>query len=168
MKKQLTQTQIAARDERRQKFRAIVAQIAKMPEADRVALVGGGFTTVEGHPLSFKNQMLIALQLPHASVLGGFRQWIAAGRSVMKGQHGAMIWIPCGKKQDDGSVEAEEGESGPRFLTATVFDISQTQAIEAGTAVVGAEIADAFGMRGLPNTIVDEEPAEPEAVYLTA
>ena len=129
MKKQLTQQQLADRDERRRKFRALVKRIADMPESERQALCALGIATVDGHALSFKNTMLVALQLPHASIVAGFRQWLRAGRSVTKGQHGATIWIPTGPKSE--SAEPSEAEieagGGPRFITGTVFDISQTQ-----------------------------------------
>jgi hypothetical protein len=136
MKRTPTAEQKQAAAERRQKFRALVARIAKMTDAERAQITQGLATTIDGHVLSFKNQLLIALQLPRATVVGGFRQWIKAGRMVQKGQHGATIWIPTGKKDADGTSEPSDAEAedagGPRFLTASVFDISQTAPFDAG------------------------------------
>lgn len=155
--KKLTPEQAAARDARRANFRNLVKQVAAMSDAARHAMIlnAGAVVTCEGRALSVANTILCFLQLPGVSMVGGFRQWIRQGRCVRKGQHGAQICIPLGSRTD------EAGEvCGVKFGSATVFDIGQTELMQPGTAVVGAEIADAFGMRGLPNTIIDEEPAE--------
>ena len=132
MKRQPTAEQKQAAAERRQKLRALVARIAKMGDAERAQITQGLATTIDGHVLSFKNQMLLALQLPRATVVGGFRQWIKAGRMVQKGQHGASIYVPTGtSKPTDEPSETEIENGGPRFLLATVFDISQTQPFDA-------------------------------------
>jgi hypothetical protein len=58
------------------------------------------------------------------SVVGGFQQWIKAGKVVKRGEHGMTIWFPIGRKNDDGNIlEAE------KFYTATVFDVSQVEEI---------------------------------------
>lgn len=160
MKKKLNPEQAAARDARRANFRHLVKQVASMSDAARHAMIlnAGAVITCEGRALSVANTILTMLQLPGVSMVGGFRQWIRQGRCVRKGQHGAQICIPLGARTD------EAGEvSGVKFGCATVFDISQTDVMTPGTAVVGAEIADAFNMRGLPNTIIDEEPLEETA-----
>lgn len=41
--------------------------------------------------LEFKNTMLLFTQKPNASIVGGFKQWLKAGRVVQKGQ--GAIWI---------------------------------------------------------------------------
>jgi antirestriction factor ArdC-like protein len=128
-KKTLTQAQIAARDARRERFRALVKQVAEMPEEQRIAIANKvGIVTVEGHPLSLKNMALVALQLPAASLVAGFRQWIAQGGAVKKGEHGAMIWIPIGRKVTDETTGGThtEMDDNRAFTIATVFDISQT------------------------------------------
>lgn len=140
MKRVLTAEQQAKRDARRAQFRALWKQVASMPELDRIQLANKyGLRTVEGHELSLCNTVLIVMQNPTATVLGGFRQWIKQGRAVMKGQHGCMIWVPTGTKKAD-SPEATtptepingESESDTRFIIGTVFDIAQTQEIESG------------------------------------
>ena len=142
MKRTLTPEQKAAAADRRARFRALVKRLADMPETARLQITQGGFATVEGRSLSLCNCMLIALQLPHATVLGGFRQWIKAGRCVSKGQHGAMIWCPIGAGRDDqAEPKTEEIEAGEsvRFIIGTVFDISQTQELGADPEETPAE-----------------------------
>lgn len=170
MKRNLTPEQAAARDARKAKFKTLWKQVAAMPELERISLSNKlGLVTCEGHALSIGNQMLVALQCPSASVLGGFRQWLKHGRCVRKGEHGAMIWVPTGGRTNttplDGTtgnsavVDGEPAEaSDRRFIIGTVFDISQTEELEAEhpIATVSPEIADAFGMRNLPNVRVDE------------
>lgn len=152
MKKRiLTPEQIAARDARRSKFRALSKQIAAMSPDARAALAARmpAIVTVEGRALSCFNSCLVIMQNPGATIVGGFRQWIANGRAVMKGQHGAQIWVPTfGNGEAAGSGEGTpagdtpgdgDGEGGGcRFITATVFDVVQTADIAAGDA---AEVA---------------------------
>lgn len=136
MKKQATEEQKAKAAARRDKIRKLVKALGAMPEADRRAMIDkvGSIVTVEGRHLSPVNMMLVATQIPNASVVGGFRQWLRAGRVVKKGEHGAGIWVPCGAGRgaagdgsDAGLVETATAESdGPRFILGTVFDISQT------------------------------------------
>jgi antirestriction protein ArdC len=81
--------------------------------------------TVEGHALSIHNACLVALQLPSATILGGYRQWQAAGRQVRKGEHGLMIWAPRMKKDADTGDEERAG-----FIPINLFDVSQTDAAD--------------------------------------
>lgn len=130
MRRQPTPEQKAAAAERRAKFKALWKQVADLPQDQRIAMSHKyGFRTVEGHELSLFNQLLIALQCPTASVLGGFRQWLKHGRAVQKGQHGIMIWVPCGAgKAEPTTPDQEATEDGkPGFIVGTVFDIAQTQ-----------------------------------------
>jgi N-terminal domain of anti-restriction factor ArdC len=132
MRKQLTAEQQAKALERKAKFKALWKQVANITEIERIQLSQKfGFRTVEGRELSLCNQMLIAMQLPTASVLGGFRQWIKNGRCVRKGEHGAMIWCPTGKKQDSPEVPAVDVETAEvHFIIGTVFDIGQTEELK--------------------------------------
>lgn len=119
------------RDERRAKMRALANQVGKMSEAQRQELAARlpGVTTIEGRMLSLHNQCLLAMQMPGATLVGGFRQWIKNGRAVRKGEHGACIWVPIGHKTTDenGMTETDEKVG---FILGTVFDISQTAEIE--------------------------------------
>ena len=127
MPKHITPEQKQKAIERREKFRALVRQVAAMSDADRLGMISrvGAVVTCEGRALSPTNTMLCLMQLPGVSMVGGFKQWLRQGRAVAKGQHGIAIWIPCaGKKSEEGE------ESETYFTMGTVFDISQTQPIE--------------------------------------
>ena len=141
MKKQLTAEQKAKAEERKAQFRDLWKRVSAMPELERIQLSNRlGLVTCEGRALSLTNQMLIALQRPGATVLGGFRQWLKQGRAVRKGEHGAMIWVPCGVKggadasaSPEGTGDAGEG-SDVRFIVGTVFDIGQTEELTENAA----------------------------------
>lgn len=141
MKRNLTPEQQAKRVERKALFHALWKQVAAMPELERVQLANKfGLRTVEGHELSLGNTMLVYLQNPQASVMGGFRQWISQGRAVRKGEHGCMIWVPIGARKAGAEstpaadAPATDAESDTRFIIGTVFDIAQTQEIEPSAA----------------------------------
>jgi antirestriction protein ArdC len=135
MKRQLTVEQEAARDERRARFKDLCKRVAAMSDVERAELTNrvGAIMTCEGRTLSLHNTLTVLLQNPRASVVGGFRQWLAAGRCVRKGEHGAMIWVPCGVRQgtegEPANATAAEDEAGNdrRFIMGTVFDVSQTE-----------------------------------------
>ena len=126
-KKELSEEQIKARDERRERWKGHCAKFAAMSEVERVALVQkvGAVVTCAGHQVAFKNTALLILQCPIVSVVGGFNQWKAAGRRVMKGAKALSMWAPGASPKD--------GESGEdvRFFTVNVFDISQTEPLPA-------------------------------------
>lgn len=174
-KRTLTVEQIASRDARRAKFRALAKRVAAMSDGERARLLASmpAIVTIEGRALSPFNSCLVMLQNPRASIVGGFRQWIKHGRAVKKGEHGASIWVPCAARVVDGA--ADDGDGKPGFIAGTVFDVTQTAEIAAGDkpddvievpaiargfdgpiAVVTPEVADAFGMRGLPNVRIEE------------
>lgn len=131
MKKQPNESQKAAARERREKLAAMAKQIAAMSPEDRAALAAQGVATIEGHALSLKNTLLLVMQRAQVSVVGGFRQWQAAGRVVRKGEKALALWIPVSRKEtnDDG-----EETVNPGFRLANVFDISQTEEMEGGAA----------------------------------
>ncbi len=104
-------------------------QLANLTPEQKQALTSRGIiATVEGRQLSIHNTLLVYLQCNgHApTVVGGYQQWKRAGKQVRKGEHGFTIWFPVGQKNEDtGDVTQAE-----RFFTGTVFDISQTEAIQ--------------------------------------
>src|SRR5947209_6236320 len=93
--------------ERRERFRALAAQVAELSEDERSALVMkvGAIVTCEGRALSAFNSCLVLSQLPTTSMVGGFWQWKDKGRAVKKGAQGLMIWIPT-EKGDKGEGAA--------------------------------------------------------------
>lgn len=145
-----TEEQKAKAAEKRANMRALAARISKMDASERAELSARlpGVVTIEGRALSLHNQFMLAFQMPAATVVGGFRQWKAAGRSVRKGQHGACIWFPLdkGKKSEDNPEPNGDEKSSMHFGLATVFDISQTQEanVEPITAPEPAAKSDAY------------------------
>lgn len=148
----LTEEQKAKAQERRERFKALWKTISDMTDEQRQAIADKyGFVSCEGHSYSPNNHMLIAMQCPTASVLGGFRQWIKQGRAVRKGEHGIMIWVKSGERkgeapqaqaEEPSAVEAHDilsdapvtpgkpnGKRRSGFIVGTVFDISQTAEI---------------------------------------
>jgi hypothetical protein len=126
--------------ERRERFRELAKRVAAMSEDERAALVMrcGAIVTVEGRPLSVFNSCLVLSQLPSASLVGGFRQWLAHGRQVRKGAVGIAIWVPTGPRAAESNGPADASYGGEpiadavedirtRFVMGTVFDVSQTQ-----------------------------------------
>ena len=99
--------------------------LAKMSDAEREALAAQTLQpiTIEGHPLSLKNTMLLYLQDHSATVVGGFKQWLSADRVVCKGSSALWIFAPSVRK-----VETESGDNEEiHFRLVPVFDVSQTQ-----------------------------------------
>jgi hypothetical protein len=129
--RKLTAAQEAAKQERRARFQSFVKTVADMGANERDALAAKmiGAVSVEGRPYSPRNAAILALQCPSATILGGFRQWLAAGRCVRKGEHGHMLWVPTSKKQEAAQDGTEAGGS-TYFIIGTVFDISQTTVLD--------------------------------------
>jgi hypothetical protein len=130
-RKQPTAEQSARAEVRRSQFRSLAEQIAQMDDAQRLAMAAqmSAVVTVEGRALSLHNSCLVACQKPDATVLGGFGQWIKAGRCVRKGEHGLMIWAPTMRRTQDPDAE-QASDTTPRragFIMVTVFDVSQTE-----------------------------------------
>jgi hypothetical protein len=113
--RQPTPEQKAAAAERRAALAALAKQAAALP------MEGWAVATIEGHPLSFKNAALAALQRPNVSLVGGFQQWRKAGRMVRKGEKAIGIFLPLVRTSDDGEA------AGLAFRVVNVFDISQTE-----------------------------------------
>lgn len=59
---------------------------------------------------SLRNQLLIALQAPHASFVAGFRAWHELGRTVAKGQRG----IPDPRPDADPRPRRTSHQAGSR------------------------------------------------------
>ena len=114
-------------EDKRARLNEIRQRLANMSDAEKAALLSRGIiATVEGRALSYHNCYMLYLQsngkLP--TIVAGYKQWKAAGRQVMKGQHGMTILFPAGRKDEEtGEVEAEY------FCAGTVFDISQTETL---------------------------------------
>jgi hypothetical protein len=127
MDKKTEQKQRAA--ERRQKMRELAKRISSMSADERERLAAQfPIATIEGKLLSPYNTAFIISQKPGATVVGGIRQWRAAGRYVSGGKGcGLALWVPCGTKRNGSNGEAEfTDDAEVRFLLGTVFDVSDT------------------------------------------
>lgn len=103
--------------------------LARMTDEEREEYVSdNGITTIDGYALSETNMKLIGFQLKEKNlsptIVGGFRQWIKAGRVVKKGEHGFSILYPRAYR------DKETDEDHLNFGVGTVFDISQTTILE--------------------------------------
>ena len=114
--------------ERKERIKQLRERLAGLTPEERQALAARGMVaTVEGRTLSLHNTLLVYLQGngTQPTVIGGYQQWKRAGKQVKKGEHGMMIWFPVGQKDEDtGDILTAE-----TYYTATVFDISQVEAI---------------------------------------
>uniref|UniRef100_A0A6M3L4X3 N-terminal domain-containing protein n=1 Tax=viral metagenome TaxID=1070528 RepID=A0A6M3L4X3_9ZZZZ len=125
-----TPAQREAAAHRRTLAKALAAKIRAMsPDELNRYVEAAPVVTIEGRQLSIKNQAMIMMQLDNPTVVGGFRQWKQAGRSVQKGQHGAMILYPRTRSQADVDTDDQQKDA-VTFGTATVFDVSQTAEIQ--------------------------------------
>jgi len=81
------------------------------------------------HHYSWNNCILIAIQMPEASFVAGFRRWLELGRHVRKGEKGIGILAPLAYRRnqevDDAGDEPETVIRG--FKVVHVFDVSQTE-----------------------------------------
>jgi len=118
--------------EKRTQLKELRQKLANLSAEQRDQLASHGLVaTVEGRTLSLQNTMLLYMQTPDVfggngcrlpTVIGGFRQWLKAGKHVRKGEHGKTIFIPIGEKDKDGDITGVS-----TFYTATVFDITQVE-----------------------------------------
>jgi antirestriction protein ArdC len=77
---------------------------------------------------SWTNQMLVALA--GFSDAMGFKQWLAVGRCVKKGERGTYILAPCTRKIEDVKTgETKTIVTG--FRVAVVFGLEQTEVVNA-------------------------------------
>lgn len=123
------------------KMKAIAAQVAKMTEDERAAIAERmPVVTIAGHVISARNTVLLAMQQESpVTIIGGFRQWLEAGRVVRKGEKAAYILRPVTRKTEgaqDGAGDAGAGgEDVSRFfIQVPMFDVSQTNPMEPATA----------------------------------
>jgi hypothetical protein len=121
--------------------RNLARKLAAMSDSERAEFAARCpvVLTIDGRPISGKNAMLAMLQCEPVTVIGGFRQWLAAGRAVRQGSKALYIFVPSSRRVDTSETgadpaAADSGES-VRFLMAPVFDVSQTDAIENDAAV---------------------------------
>jgi antirestriction protein ArdC len=84
------------------------------------------------------NVLLIYTQCEQASVINGFKGWLAHGRAVRKGEKAIKIFAPVTIKNRDEGTDAD-GYKLVGFRVAAVFDISQTDPLPGATNVLEPE-----------------------------
>jgi hypothetical protein len=135
MRRKATAEQQEKALERRQKMRELAKRISSMSAEEREQLAARfPVVSIEGKALSPYNTAFIISQKPGATVVGGIRQWRAAGRYISGGKGcGLALWVPCAGEADRDVSEVgevhedkETGHKTMRFLLGTVFDVSDT------------------------------------------
>ncbi len=118
-------------DAKKQKVRELRKYLTGLNVVQRQEIADKyGIVTIEGHRLSIVNMCLLVFQCPGVTIVGGYRQWLRAGRQVRKGEHGHIIWFPAGKRDQEGDIDEVTF-----YALTTVFDISQTDPVEVPAAV---------------------------------
>jgi len=85
---------------------------------------------------SLSNQLLVALQSEgRARFVAGFKQWLALGYSVTKGERALRIMAPMTIKERDRDTGAETGETITLFKSVPVFFQDQVSPLPAGEPV---------------------------------
>lgn len=82
------------------------------------------------HKYSLANQLMIAMQCPEATRVGGFRAWLKLGYCVRKGERAIRIWVPIAPTKariDAWQAAGADPDQKPRthFKLGPVFDRSQ-------------------------------------------
>lgn len=117
--------------EKRNEVRDLGAQLKSQVAAMHNSAYFQRWLTVQSrfHHYSFRNTLLILMQMPDATQVAGFHTWKSMGRMVSKGQHGIRIFAPSPFKTTE--IDKITGESSERMIAAfrpvSVFDISQTE-----------------------------------------
>jgi hypothetical protein len=122
---------------------------------------------------SWSNQLLVAL-CGHSDARG-YRQWEAAGRHVLKGQHGFPILVPLLRKSE--RTDAESGETQERsylcgFKHSIVFGLDQTDGAELPLAspavaawIEGLPLVEVARSWGLSVEAYSGRPGAPQGKY---
>ena len=83
---------------------------------------------------SFRNVILIQIQMPEATRVMGYQSWKQVGRQVRKDEKAIRIWAPMKVKGKHGERVARESEGSDSesrerllFRPVCVFDVSQTE-----------------------------------------
>jgi len=112
---------------RQERVKELRTKLLALTPAEREAMIAsrGMIATIEGRTLSLQNTIFVYIQCNGVipTIVGGYRQWQAAGQQVRKGEHGFIILFPVGDKDQ----ETGEVIGAARFYTGTVFDISQVE-----------------------------------------
>ena len=122
------------------------------------------------HRYSFRNQLLIWMQLPTATQVAGYRKWQTMGRQVRKGERHLKILAPVTRRNTDEELYVAG------WKLARVFDVSQTdgddlaefppwpEAESCPEGMYQATVEQIAAVENLDVTVVTEETAVSEGV----
>ncbi len=119
--------------ERRAEAEQLQAAIVEQVEVLRTSEAWARFLSFAQafHNYSLNNLFLILSARPSATQVAGYRTWQKLGRQVAKGERGIRIYGGRDVKQEIENAQGETEEvRRTRFFPVSVFDISQTEAIE--------------------------------------
>ena len=91
----------------RERMNGLIKQVSGLSDDARVEMAKRmPIVTCEGHAISGFNHCFLAMQSDKAiTIIGGFRQWERAGRTVAKGNKAAgYIYVPLKKKDAEGET----------------------------------------------------------------
>ena len=118
----------AQRKEWREKMNGMIKEVSGLSNERREEIARKyPIITSDGHAISAFNTVFLTLQTELSlTIIGGFKQWERAGRTVAKGVKAAgYIYVPMkGKKDAEGETRTPERL---RFRMVPVFDIAQTE-----------------------------------------
>jgi len=80
------------------------------------------------HDYSWRNTLLIWMQMPTATRCAGYRKWQDLKRQVKSGERGIAILAPVMARKEEGM--SDDTRRPVYFRTVYVFDVSQTQGEE--------------------------------------
>ena len=79
---------------------------------------------------SIRNQLLIYMQRPDATLVAGFRDWLGKGRAVRKGERAIWILAPITRRRGTDSDDSDDRSGIAGVRAVPVFDISQTDELD--------------------------------------
>ena len=119
--------------ERRNRIKQMSEIIATLSPEEKQAYidrVGVVQRIGEGGMLSPYNMCLVLYQLEGATIIGGYNQWLNVGRQVRRGERSISIFAPSNRKRTVEKDGEEITVDNLNFRLVSVFDVSQTDAIE--------------------------------------
>lgn len=115
---------------RKEQIKTLAETVARMTEEEKQTYISkaGVVLKSDGTMLSLPNMMMAVLQNDRATMVAGYEQWRGLGRQVRAGEQSIKIFAPTTKTKTD---DQGEETTSTRFILVSVFDVSQTDEIEA-------------------------------------
>jgi DNA-binding helix-hairpin-helix protein with protein kinase domain len=115
---------------RKEQIKTLAETVARMTEEEKQTYISkaGVVLKSDGTMLSLSNMMMAVLQNDRATMVAGYEQWKSLGRQVRAGEQSIKIFAPTLRTRTD---DQGEETTSTRFILVSVFDVSQTDEIEA-------------------------------------